>query len=61
MTAAVMIILAAAAAAWVLAPLRSAAGPANPPGGRPPADGDPDRERAGHSLGGTMGTPGAVR
>jgi hypothetical protein len=54
MTMAVMIILAAVAAVWVLAPLRSATAPASPPG-QPPTDDDPDRERAGGDL------PGGAR
>jgi hypothetical protein len=62
MTAAVMIILAAVAAAWVLAPLRNATAPASSPE-RPPIDDKTDRERAGgHPLGGTMErTSGGVR
>jgi hypothetical protein len=60
-TAAVMIILAAVAAAWVLAPLRSATAPAVPQE-RPPADDDPDRKRAGGDPpGGAVGrAPGGA-
>lgn len=55
MTAVVMIILAAVAAAWVLGPLRIPAAPGGSPG-RPSTDGDPDREKAGGDPpGGTMG------
>jgi hypothetical protein len=46
-----MIILAAVAAAWVLAPLRNATAPAGPPE-RPLGEDDPDRKRAGSDSSG---------
>jgi hypothetical protein len=54
MTAAAMIILAAVAAAWVLAPLRNTTAPASPPG-RPSTGDDTVRERTGGQ------SPGGVR
>jgi hypothetical protein len=62
MIAAVMIILAVVAAAWVLAPLRNATAPASLRL-RPPTGDDTDRGRAGgRPFGGTTErTPGGVR
>ncbi len=61
MTAVVMVILAAAVAAWVLAPLRNAIGPADPRA-RGGARDDTSRATGGDGPGDTMGrTPGGER